>query len=233
MKTKPLALMFALPVLPMLASACATTGSTGGGKSTAPFQGESVVEKRRQEVIDANKIVSDCLRQKAGEPELKGGIFAVTAGADGKLSGKTVTWEGPAEKEKCILDKINSSSITPLPGPTVGSLWQFSAKNDTMKPTVPKELEEKMQSLQAQTQAQVDSCAQQNLPPEFPADIDVAFFVGPQGQVLVPTVVKSTSKDGGYDACVQDVVARTKIPVGADMPYPLTFHFHVGRLEKM
>ena len=230
MKITTVALLF-----PLVVPACATTGSAGGSKgSVAPFQGFDVVEKRRQELLDANKLVNDCLKMKAGEAPPKGGFFAVTANASGKLTGETVAWDGPADKEKCIVDKINASTITPLPGPSVGTLWQFTPPTaTTAKPTMPEGLDSKMQKVQNDLQVEVEACAQQNLPPEMPADIEVGFFVGPKGNVFVPNVLKSTSKDGGYDSCVQDVIRKTKIPATPEMPLPLTLKFHVGRLEKL
>lgn len=91
-----------------------------------------------------------------------------------------------------------------------------------------------MQSLQLAAGSEVDACAQQNLPPDFPADIEVAILVDPAGKVYGPTIIKSTSKDGGFDGCVQKVVGKMKFPA-EEVPtaYPVTFRFHEGRLEKL
>jgi hypothetical protein len=220
----------------MFLAACATTGTGGGSKgSTAPFQGLDAVNKRRTEITDASQKVMDCLKSKAGDPPMKGGIFAVSADASGKLTATPIKWDGPAEKKQCVIDKAAATALTPLPGPTVGALWEFLPPGE--KPAdaaVPKDLEEKLASLQMAAGAEVEACAQQNLPPDFPADTEVAFFVDQTGQVYVPTVVKSTAKDGGYDSCVQGVVGKQKFPtMNVPKPVGLTFRFHTGRLEKL
>lgn len=220
----------------MFLAACATTGTgTGGGsKSTAPFQGADAVAKRRTEITDAAKNVMDCLKAKATDT-MKGGVFAVMADANGKMTATAIKWEGPADKKQCIIDTAAKTAITPLPGPSVGSMWEFLPPGEKpVDAAVPKDLEEKLQSLQAVAQAEVEACAQQNLPPEFPADTEVAFFVDSAGQAYIPTVIKSTAKDGGYDTCVQGVVSKQKFPaISVPKPVGITFRFHVGRLEKL
>ncbi|MDB4966381.1 MAG: hypothetical protein JWN44_2070 [Myxococcales bacterium] len=221
----------------MFLAACATTGTGAGGgsKSSAPFQGLEAVNKRRAEITDASKTVMDCLKSKASDPPMKGGIFAVTADATGKMTVTPVRWEGPADKKQCVVDTAGKTTLTPLPGPAVGALWEFMAPGEKIvDATVPKDLEEKLASLQMAAGAEVEACAQQNLPPDFPADTEVAFFVDREGQVYVPTVVKSTAKDGGYDTCVQGVVSKQKFPaINVPKPVGLTFRFHTGRLEKL
>lgn len=218
----------------MFLAACATTG-TGSKGSSAPFQGQAAVEKRRTEILDASKGAMDCMKVKQGEEPGKGGVFAVSADAAGKLTATPIKWDGPDKMKQCVVDKAAATPISPLPGPSVGALWEFLPPGS--KPPhqdVPKDLEEKMQSLQATAQSEVEACAQQNLPPDFSADTEVSFFTYKDGTVYAPTVVKSTSKDGGYDSCVQNVVAKTKLPaVNVDDPIQLTFRFHVGRLEKL
>src|SRR5438270_13543009 len=105
-------------------AACATTGTgTGGGsKSTAPFQGLDAVNKRRIEITDAAAKVMDCLKSKASDPPMKGGVFAVTADAAGKLSAAAIKWEGPAEKKQCVIDAAAKAQLAALPGPSVGAL---------------------------------------------------------------------------------------------------------------
>jgi hypothetical protein len=221
-----------VPVL--LIAACATTG--GGSKgSNAPFQGADAVTKRRTEVTDAARAASDCVKVKKGDTSFKGGVFMATADASGKLTVEAMKWEGPDEAKQCILAAGNKATVTPLPGPSVSSTWEWMAEGQKQAaPVVPSDMETKVQSLQAEAGASVEACAQQNLPPDFPADIEVAFFVDAAGQVHGPTVVKSTSKDGGFDGCVQGVIAKTKFPQEkVDTAYPMTMHFHVGRLEKL
>jgi hypothetical protein len=221
----------------MLLGACATTGGGGGSKgSTAPFQGLDVVQKRRNEIIDAGKVATDCLKVKPEEKTaFKGGMFSVTAEASGKLSVEPIRWEGPDTAKQCIVAAAAKTTVTPLPGPSVSATWEWNAPGEKPKtPTPPGDLENRVSSLQMNAGTEVDACAQQNLPPDFPAEIDVAFLVDPSGKVYGPTVIKSTSKDGGFDSCVQNVVGKSKFPQeNVEAPYPVTFHFRVGRLEKL
>jgi hypothetical protein len=220
----------------LLFSACATTGGTGSKSSSAPFQGLDVVQKRRAEITDAAKAANDCVKMKKEEAaSFKGGMFNVTADAAGKLTVEPMRWEGPADAKACIVQKGNTTTITPLAGPSISSQWEWNAPGEKPPaPQVPKDLETRVQSLQAEAGAQVEACEQQNLPPDFPADIDVAFLVDPSGKVWGPTVIKSTAKDGGFDGCVQGVISKIKFPQEeVQAPYPVTLHFHVGRLEKL
>jgi hypothetical protein len=220
----------------MLLAACATTG--GGGKgSTAPFQGADTVTKRRTEIGDAaRKATDDCMKMKKEEAAtFHGATFIVTADAAGKLSIDPVRWSGPEPVKQCLLGEANKMTVTPLPGPSVSSIWSWDGEGDkTPEPTMPADLETKVQSLQTQAQNQVESCEQQNLPPEMPADISINFFVDAQGKTHGPTVMKSTAKDGGFDSCVQGVILKMQFPpADVKVPYPMTLNFHVGRLEKL
>jgi hypothetical protein len=214
---------------------CATTGSSGGKGSTAPFQGLDAVQKRRNEITDAAKNVMDCLKSTKTEPAMKGGIFAVTADASGKLTATAISWDGPPQKKQCVIDTAAKTPVTPLPGPSVGTLWEFLPPGEqSQEAHAPKDLEDKLASLQMAAGAEVEACAQQNLPPDFPADTEIAFYVDPTGKVWAPTVVKSTAKDGGYDTCVQGVVLKQKFPaINVPKPVQMTFRFHTGRLEKL
>jgi hypothetical protein len=216
---------------------CATTSGAGGGggKNSGPFQGKAAVENRRKEILDASKVATDCMKVKQGEAVAKGGIFALTAGPDGKLSAKTVKWDGPQPMAQCIVDAANKATITPLAGPPVGALWEFWAPGVAPKqPEPPEDLETKMQALQNSAGNDVDFCYQANLPVDFPADIAVAFFVTADGNVWAPTVVDSNSKDGGYDSCVLGVVSKLKFPnINVENPLPVTLKWHRGKLEKL
>src|SRR5438477_9626782 len=124
MKTKTLALLVTLPVLPLFTSACATT--SGGGKgSSAPFQGHDAVAKRRTEISNAGQAATSCMKVKAGDQPIKGGIFAVEADASGKMKAEAIKWDGPDAAKQCIIDVAAKGTITPMPGPSVGALWEF------------------------------------------------------------------------------------------------------------
>jgi hypothetical protein len=218
---------------------CATTSGAGGGgggsKNSGPFQGKEAVEKRRKEIFDASKAALDCMKVKQGEATAKGGIFAVTAAADGKLSAQKVQWDGPQPMAQCIVDAANKTAITPLAGPPVGALWEFWAPGIQPKaPEQPSDMETKMQALQNGAANDVDFCYQNNLPPDFPVDIAVAFFVTGDGNVYAPTVVDSNSKDGGYDSCVLGIVSKLHFPtLAVEYPLPVTLKWHRGKIEKL
>jgi hypothetical protein len=219
----------------LMLAACATTGSGGKG-SSAPFQGADVVAKRRTEITDAAKTPNEeCMKLKKDDA-FHGAIFSVTADAAGKLTIEALRWTGPDAAKQCVLGEASKLTLTPLAGPSVSSTWEWSPPAGEKAPEVkmPPDLETKVQSLQTQSQAQVEACEQQNLPPEMPADISVAFLVDPTGKTHGPTVLRSTAKDGGFDTCVQDAIRKMQFPAAdLQMPYPVTLHFHVGRLDKI
>jgi hypothetical protein len=219
----------------LLLAACATTGSTGSKGSSAPFQGEAALEKRRNEVLDASKPAMECLKVKAGEDAGKGGYFAVVADASGKLTATSLRWEGPPAVAQCIVDTAAKTAVTPLAGPSVGAMWEFWAPG--MQPArqqPPKDIDTKVQSVQGNADSDVDACYQRNMPVDFPADVEVSFYVTADGVIHAPTVVSSNSKDGGYDSCVQDAVGRAKFPtLDIQNPLPLKFKFHRGKVDHL
>jgi len=220
----------------MFSAACATTG--GGSKgASAPFQGQDAVTKRRAEIADAAKAANDdCLKAIKPTDGFHGAMFSVTADAAGKLAIETLRWTGPDSAKQCILGEASKVTVTPMPGPSVSSTWEWNPPPPETAPKVvmPSDLETKVQSLQTQSQVQVESCEQQNLPPEMPADISVAFLVDAQGKTHGPTVINSTAKDGGFDSCVQKVISGMQFPASdVPVPYPVTLRFHVGRLDKI
>jgi hypothetical protein len=211
--------------------ACATTGSTGSKGSSAPFQGVDAVQKRRVEISDAASKVMDCMKVKAGEQPAQGGIFAASADASGKLTITPIKWPGSDAMKQCIIDKGQAVQLTALPGPSVGTLWEFlrpGEKSEAQNP--PEELRVKMQPLQETMQTQVIDCGQRFLGVDFGATIEIAYYLYNNGQAYAPTVVSSDAKDGSFDSCVQDVVARTKYPtVDVAKPFGTTAHFKIGQ----
>jgi hypothetical protein len=215
----------------MLLAACATT-SGGGKSSSAPFQGQSVVTKRQAEIQDAAKNSMECMKVKAGEQPGKGGIFAVMADAAGKLTVEAVKWDGPDAMKQCIIAAGAKATVTPLPGPSVGTLWEFLPPSEQAggPPKTPDEFKTGMQPLAETMQNQVVECGRSTLGVDFGATIDVAYFVYNNGKAYVPTVISSDAKDGAFDSCVQDVVAKTKYPVvETDKPFGATAHFKIGQ----
>jgi hypothetical protein len=190
MNIQKLALMSALPMLPLVVSACATTGSAGGGKSSsAPFQGQDAVTKRRNEISDAGKAGMECMKTKEAQG-IKGGVFAVMADAGGKLNVTSVKWNGPDGVKQCIVDAGNKATITPLPGPSVGTLWEFIAPGENNEPgKAPGDLAVKMQPLQEPLQNEVVQCGQRTLGVDFGATIDVSYYLYNDGKAYAPTVV--------------------------------------------
>jgi hypothetical protein len=223
----------------MLLAGCATTGGSSSKGSNAPFQGADAVTKRRSEISDAAKTANDeCINKlmtKEDAAAFKGASFVVTADSAGKLSVDTLRWSGPETVKACVVNSATKVTVSPMPGPSVSSTWEWNAPGEQGKPPVmPPDLETRVQPLQTQAQAAVEACEQQNLPPEMPADISVAFLVDPAGKTHGPTVINSTAKDGGFDTCVQNLIRGIQFPQ-ASVPeaYPVTFRFHVGRTEKL
>jgi hypothetical protein len=214
----------------MLMAACATTG--GGGKgSSAPFPGPQVVQKRQSEIQDAAKSAMDCLKAKPGEEPSKGGVFAVVADAAGKLTVQAIKWEGPEPMKQCIVDAGAKTPVSALPGPTVGTLWEFTppgAKQEA--PKAPDDFAVKIQPLQETMQNEVIECGRRYLGVDFGATIDVSYFMYTDGKAYAPTVISSDAKDGSFESCVQDVVGHTKFPtVATNAPFGATAHFKIGQ----
>lgn len=214
----------------VLLAACATT--SGGGKgSSAPFQGMPAVTKRQSEIQDAAKGAMDCLKVKPGEQPSKGGVFAVTADASGKLTVQPVKWEGTDAMKQCIVDAGSKATVTPLPGPSVGTLWEFLPPGAPASgpPTVPEAYKVGMQPLNETLQNEVATCGQKTLGVDFGATIEVAYFVYTDGKAYAPTVISSDAKDGSFDSCVQNVIANTKLPVvQTDRPFAVTGRYKIG-----
>ena len=215
----------------MFLAACATTGGGGGGKgSSAPFQGTDVVQKREAEIQDAAKTAMDCLKTKPGETPGKGGVFAVTADSAGKLSVQPIKWDGPDPMKQCIVDTGKKVTVTPLAGPSVSTLWEFVPPGEKGGPAqAPAELAVKMQPLQETMQNEVIECGRRFLGVDFPATIEVAYFLYNNGKSYAPTVISDDSKDGSFEGCVLDVINHTTFPVvQADKPFGLTARFKIG-----
>jgi hypothetical protein len=214
----------------MLMAACATTGGAGGGGKVAPFPGQAAVEKRRAELDDAAKGAMECLKVKPGEQPAKGGVFAVVADATGKVKVDAIKFDGPDAVKQCIVDTGNKTTVSAMPGPNVGTLWEFLPPGE--KPTPPKTPDDfgvKMQPLAETMQAQVVECGRRHLGVDFGATIDVAYYLYNNGQAYAPTVLKSDAKDGSFEACVQDVILTTKFPTeSVDKPFGATAHFKIG-----
>jgi hypothetical protein len=216
----------------LLLSACATMSGTTGKGSSAPFQGKEAVDKRRKEILEASKIANDCMSKSDG---VKGGFFAVIADANGKLSAQQVKWDGPPPVAQCIVDAAAKATVTPLPGPPIGSIWSFwmpGTEPPLQQP--PADMEGKLASMQALAQAEIDSCGERFLGVGFWAEVQVTSFVTSDGKAYAPTLMKSTSKDGSFDSCVLDVITKAKFPV-LDIinPVPIPLNFHVGKSEKL
>jgi hypothetical protein len=222
MKTLLLAPLFLL-------AACATTGTTTKS-SSAPFQGPDALKKRRAEVDDAAKTAMECMKVKPGEQPGKGGVFAVMADAAGKLTVSAIKWDGSDAMKQCIVDAGAKTTVTPLPGPSVGTLWDFVPPGEKSDPPkAPDDLAVKMQPLSQTMQAEVVECGTRNLGLDFGATIDVAYYLYNDGKAYAPTVISSDAKDGAFESCVQDVVRNTKFPtLTVPKPFGATAHFKIG-----
>jgi hypothetical protein len=191
---------------------------------------EETVKKRIAELTDASKAVIDCMKVKAGEQPDKGGIFAVSADAQGKVTAKAVKWNGRPETQQCIIDAAQKQQLTPFPGPVVGTMWEFVPPGE--QPTQeqpPSDWAVKMQALQEPLQHEATACGERFLGVDFGAEITTWVYVY-NGQALVPTVVKSNAKDGQFEGCVQEFIAKTKFPqTDSKKPFVFPLHFKVGQ----
>ncbi len=211
-------------------AACATTGTGGSKGSSAPFQGEAAVQKRQTEIQDAAKTAMECMKVKKGEDPGKGGVFAVVADSAGKLKIDAIKWDGPEPMKQCIVDTSTKVTVTPLPGPSVGTVWEFLPPGQSAAvPKAPDEFSVLMQPLQETIQTEIKACGDRFLGVDFSAKGDVAYYVYNKGQAYGPTIIHSNAKDGSFESCVQDVILKTKFPVVAvERPFPSQFHFKVG-----
>lgn len=212
-----------------LATACATMAGSKTG-SSAPFQGADKVTKRRTEIANAGSAAIQCMKAKSDSP-VKGGVFAVVADASGKLKIDTLKWDGPDAIKQCIVDSAGKATISALPGPSVGTLWEFSPPGDKSDaPKAPDDLAVKMQPLSQTMQAAVVQCGQSILGVDFGATIEVSYFLYNDGHAYAPTVISSDAKDGSFDSCVQDVITKTPFPaLSVDKPFGTTSRFKIGQ----
>ena len=218
-----------LPTL--LLSACATLKS---GSSSAPFQGTDAVAARIKEINEKFTVAGPCLKAATDPTTEKGGVLEVMAGADGKLAARTLVWEGTAGVQKCIIDAASATTITPLPGPPIGTVWTFAAPGTPPPP--PPDRDPAVARAIADEQGRIaneleGSCAQRFIPPEQPTDIELAFYIMPGGKPAAVNVTDSTAKDGDFETCSQSLIAGKTLPDPRYAgPFPAKMHFHFGRL---
>jgi hypothetical protein len=213
-----------LLVVPLVfASACASMSAP----KSAAFQGSDNVTKRRTEIANAGQGATDCMKGKAA---MKGGVFAVMADANGKLKIDPISWDGPDDVKQCIVDMAAKTTITPMPGPSVGTLWEFTPPGEKPEaPKVPDDLAVKMQPLTETMQNQVIDCGQRNLGVDFPATIELSYFLYNSGHAYAPTVIGDDSKEGAFEACVQDVIMKTQFPtLAVSRPFQTSMRFKIG-----
>ena len=120
MSPRPLALLPLLGLLPVAGAGCAAFKSTS---TVAPFAGTTVLEARQKELLAKADVASQC-RSPTPEPD-KGGIVEVTAHADGKVSARSMMWRGAEAMATCVVDAANKITLTPLPSPSISTLWTF------------------------------------------------------------------------------------------------------------
>ena len=163
-------------------------------------------------------------------------MFSVTADAAGKLAIETLRWTGPETAKSCILGDASKVTVTPLPGPAVGSTWEWS-------PPPPEKAPANRDAEQFRDQGAVAADAVEGGGRVVRAAEPAAGVAGRHlrhvprrldGKAHGPTVLSSTAKDGSFDSCVQDVITKMQFPASeVQVPYPVTLRFHVGRLEKL
>jgi hypothetical protein len=202
----------------------------GGTKASGTFPGKDAVEKRKLEIVDAHKVANACLKGDG----IKGGFFAITANAAGKLTAQQIKWDGPAPVAQCVLDAADKATITPLAGPPVGALWEFWAPG-AEPPTqqLPADMEGKLAPVNQNLQDEVQSCEQRFLGQEFYAEVKFTVFLTADGKAYAPTLTDSNSHDSAFDGCVLDAVAKAKFPtLDIINPIAIPLAFKVGSSGK-
>lgn len=206
----------------------------GGSSSTRPFQGQAAVEARIKQLNDQSQVSAACQRQ--ADKSDRGGYIEVTASAVGKLVVRPLFWRGSPSTLNCIVDAAKKATVPPLPGPPVSTYWEFRLPGEPPLPApdINKVSTRELKTVREHMLLDVQACALRFLPPEFPADIEVAFYVMPGGKPAVPNVIMSTSNDGGFDTCVLELVGGQTFPdPHYEGPFPLALKFHVGRAAKL
>ena len=233
-----------VPIILSFVAGCATM--SGGGGDIAPCPGEEVVKGRIKELSDKfEPVAKACPATK--EDNEKGGLIEVTSDAKGQLSARVLWWNGNPATQACLVDGAKKIVLGPLPGPPVSTFWQIGPP----PPPIPEQSDAFKSGMAALTSedtggesgtaagagdlsAAKRSCAQRHLPPDFGADVRIAFAVLPGGKAATVNVLSSNARDGGYEACLQQAIAGQKFPdPHYDGPYPLDLNLHIGPSGKL
>ena len=155
----------------------------------------------------------------------KGGIFAATADASGKLMVEAIKWDGPDTMKQCIVAAGAKATVYALPGPCVGSLWEFlpPGEQSSGPPKTPDDFKIDMQPLAETMQNQVIECGRSYARRRLRRDHRRRLLLYNNGQAYAPTVIPSDAKDGSFDSCVQEWWRRRSYPVvEIDKPFGAT-----------
>jgi len=181
--------------------------------------------------VAAARVRAPPSKAKPGQEAPKGGVFAVTADSSGKLNVTPMMWNGPDAGKQCIVDAGSKATITPMAGPPVSTMWEFTPpgeQSEAQKP--PAEFAVHMQPLQETMQNEVINCGQRTLGVDFGATIEVSYFLYKDGKAYAPTVIMDDSKDGSFEQCVLDVIAHTSFPKEeVPKPFGTTSRFKIGQ----
>lgn len=210
---------------------CATLKT--GGKVIPHFQGAAVLEMRQKEIQakSAEALKGKCPQPIGQEPDA-GGLVELKAEADGKLVARPVIWKGSDTLSSCLVAELNKATVTPLPGPAITSLIGFGTFKPGEQPD-DRALQRAISDQEARVKEAMATTCGALLPPEFPADIKVAFYIFPGGKVGGLNIVESSAKDGAFEACVAKSLSETKFPdPHFDGPYATQVSYHFGNIEK-
>lgn len=219
-----------LSILFVLVGGCASFTAGGKNSAVAPFTSKDAVDNRIKEIISKSEVAKNC-PSKTAEAD-KGGVLEVTAAADGKLSARQVDWKGDPSVGACIVAEAAKVTLAPLAGPPVSTLWIFAQTFPNPGP-LPDNVAARYNDFKNKVNDEIIACGNRYLPPEFPANISLQFNIVPGGKVVAVNVVGSTAKDGDFETCTQQALAKMEAP---DMqyagPYPMQHSMHIGPLEK-
>lgn len=219
-----------IPLLVSLALVGCATLKTGG-KVAPHFQGATVLDMRQKE-IQAKAM--EALKGKCPQPigtQDPGGLIELKADAEGKITARTMIWKGSDEFAKCLTTELSKGTLSPLSGPAITTLTGFGAYKPGEQPNdrnVQKQLFEHEGRLKETATATCGNL----LPPEFPADIKIAFYIFPGGKVGGLNITESNAKDGPFEVCVAKLISESKFPdTGFDGAYAAEYSQHFGRIE--
>jgi len=120
------------------------------------------------------------------------------ADAAGKLKVDPIKWEGPDGVKQCIVDTGNKTTVSALPGPNVGTLWEFVAPGEKPAPPVfvisPREGLALSREISGRGPTHIFGDSRASSPPPFKVHLKIEAAVAKPGrQGLVEGIIRGTT----------------------------------------